>query len=106
MAKGMKELTDTNFDQEIAKGVVLVDFFASWCGPCRMLTPVLEQVAEELQGQAIVGKVDIDSQDKTSSRFQISSVPTLILFKDGKEVGRLVGIQTADALKKWIASAK
>ncbi|HLB53172.1 MAG TPA: thioredoxin [Chlamydiales bacterium] len=106
MAKGIVEFTDANFDAESAKGVVIADFSASWCGPCRMLTPVLEQVAGEMQGQVTIGKIDIDNETKISSRFQISSVPTLILFKEGKEVGRLVGLQTADALKKWIASAK
>lgn len=104
MAEGLKEFTDANFDKEVATGVVVVDFSASWCGPCRMLTPVLEQVAGEMKGKATIGKMDIDNEVKTPGRFQISSVPTLILFKDGKEAGRLVGLQNADNLKKWITS--
>ena|SRR3989338_4987095 len=102
---GMKHLTDGNFDQEIKKGVTLVDFHASWCGPCRTLAPVLEQVAKEVTGKAVVAKVDIDSEQKTASTFQITSVPTMILFKDGKEVNRLVGLRNADAIKSFILSA-
>ena len=101
----MKHLTDTNFDTEIATGITLVDFHANWCGPCRMLAPVLEQVAQDIQGKATIGKVDIDSEQKTASRFQITSVPTMILFKDGKEVNRLVGLRNADAIKQFVMSA-
>ncbi len=104
--KGLiKHLTDGEFAQEIKKGVTLVDFHANWCGPCRALAPVLEQVAKEVQGKATIGKVDIDNEQKTAAHFQITSVPTMILFKDGKEVGRLVGLRSADALKEFIQSA-
>jgi len=101
----MKHLTDSNFDQEIKKGVTLVDFHANWCGPCRMLAPVLEQVEKEIQGKAEIGKVDIDEAQKVASNFQITSVPTLILFKDGKEVNRLVGLRNAAAVKEFVLSA-
>lgn len=101
----MKYLTDENFEKEIQEGVTLVDFHADWCGPCRMLAPVLEQVAKEIKGQASIGKVDIDSEQKTAGRFQITSVPTMILFKDGKEVNRLVGLRNAEAVKEFILSA-
>lgn len=101
----MKHLTDSNFDQEIKKGVTLVDFHANWCGPCRMLAPVLEQVEKEVQGKAEIGKVDIDEAQKVASNFQITSVPTLILFKDGKEVNRLVGLRNAAAVKEFVLSA-
>jgi thioredoxin 1 len=101
-----KHLKDDNFDQEIKKGVTLVDFYANWCGPCRTLAPILEQVGNELSGKASVAKVDIDSEQGTAARFEISSVPTMILFKDGKEVGRLIGLRTADAIKDFINSAK
>jgi thioredoxin 1 len=101
----VKHFTDNEFDSEIKKGVTLVDFHASWCGPCRTLTPVLEQVAKDVKGKATIGKIDIDSEQKTATHFQISSVPTMILFKNGKEMGRLVGLRTADAVKDFIQSA-
>jgi len=103
--ESMKYLTDANFDTEVAKGTILVDFHANWCGPCRMLAPVLEQVAKEIKGKATIGKVDIDNEQKTATRFQITSVPTMILFKDGKEVNRLVGLRNADAIKQFVFSA-
>jgi thioredoxin 1 len=101
----VKHFTDSQFDQQIQNGVALVDFHASWCGPCRTLAPVLEQVAKEMESKAVIGKVDIDSEQQTSAKFQITSVPTMILFKDGKEVGRLVGLRDAAAIKKFIESA-
>lgn len=104
--KGLiKHFTDKEFDSEIKKGVTLVDFHANWCGPCRMLAPVLEQVAKDIHGKAVIGKIDIDNEQKTAAHFQITSVPTMILFKNGKEVGRLVGLRTADAVKDFIQSA-
>ncbi len=98
----MKHLTDANFGKETQAGVTLVDFHANWCGPCRMLAPVLEQVAVDIQGKAAIGKVDIDTEQKTAAQFQITSVPTMILFKDGKEVKRLVGLRNAEAIKEMI----
>jgi thioredoxin len=104
--KGLiKHFNDNEFDKEIQKGVVLVDFHANWCGPCRMLAPVLEAVAKEVKGQATIGKIDIDSEQKTAAHFQITSVPTMILFKNGKEVNRLVGLRNAEAIKEFILSA-
>jgi thioredoxin 1 len=104
--KGLiKHLTDGDFSSEIKKGVTLVDFHANWCGPCRTLAPVLEQVAKDLKGKATIAKIDIDSEQKTAGHFEIASVPTMILFKDGKEVGRLVGLRNADAVKDFIKSA-
>ena len=101
----IKHLTDSDFDQEIQKGVTLVDFHANWCGPCRMLAPVLEQVAKDIKGKAVVAKIDIDTEQKTAAHFQITSVPTMILFKNGKEVNRLIGLRNADAVKDFILSA-
>jgi len=104
--KGLiKHLNDSEFDKAIQKGVTLVDFHANWCGPCRMLAPVLEQVAKELHGKAAIVKIDIDSEQKTAAHFQITSVPTMILFKEGKEVKRLVGLRNAEAIKEFILSA-
>jgi thioredoxin 1 len=99
-----KHFTDKEFDAQVGSGVTLVDFHASWCGPCRTLAPVLETVAKEMDGKATIGKVDIDSEQQTAGRFQITSVPTMILFKNGKEVGRLIGLRSADAIKDFIKS--
>lgn len=101
----IKHFTDKEFENEIKKGVTLVDFHANWCGPCRSLGPVLEQVAKDVNGKAVIGKIDIDNEQKTAAQFQISSVPTMILFKDGKEIGRLIGLRNADAVKEFIQSA-
>lgn len=98
----IKHFTDDTFDNDISRGVTLVDFHANWCGPCRMLAPVLEEVAKGVQGKASIGKIDIDTEQKTASHFQITSVPTMILFKDGKEVSRLVGLRNAEAVKDFI----
>lgn len=104
--KGLiKHFTDNEFEKEIKSGVTLVDFYADWCGPCRTLGPVLEQVAKDVKGKAVVGKIDIDNEQKTATQFQITSVPTMILFKNGKEIGRLIGLRSADAVKDFINSA-
>ena len=100
--ENIEKLTDQNFSASVQSGTTLVDFHAEWCGPCRMLTPVLEEVASEMQGKAKIGKLDIDAEQKTAAEFQVTSVPTLILFKDGKEVGRLVGLRDKDAIKSFV----
>jgi thioredoxin 1 len=101
----IQHFTDDNFESEVKSGVTLVDFHANWCGPCRMLAPVLEQVAKDVKGKARVGKIDIDNEQKTAGKFQITSVPTMILFKNGKEVNRLVGLRNAESVKEFILSA-
>ncbi len=100
----MKNLKDADFSKEISKGVVLVDFYANWCGPCRMLAPILEQVEKEIQGKANIAKVDIDTEQNTASQFQITSVPTMILFKDGQEKKRIVGLKDAKNIIDMILS--
>lgn len=100
------KLSEQNFTNEIGKGVTLVDFYADWCGPCRTLSPILEQVAKEMSGEAKIGKLDIDSAQNLAAQFQVTSVPTLILFKNGEEVDRIVGVRDAEAVKKFISSAK
>ena len=86
-------LTDANFDTEAGKGVVLIDFWAPWCGPCLMQGPIIEKVAAAMAGQVKVGKCNVDEAPKTSERFEIRSIPTLIILKDNQEVERFVGVQ-------------
>lgn len=105
MAEELKKLTEDSFKEGVSKGVTLVDFYADWCGPCRMMTPVLVKLSSELQGKAGIVKLDIDHAQRTASTYQVTSVPTLILFKDGKEVGRLVGLRDAETVKKFVLSA-
>src|SRR5690348_16190528 len=100
--ESIKKFTEDSFHSDIKHGIVLVDFYADWCGPCRMMTPVLERVATE--SKAVIAKLDIDSAQSVAGNYQVTSVPTLILFKEGKEVGRLVGLRDAETVKEFISS--
>ncbi len=86
------------FDKTLAEGkLVMVDFWAEWCGPCQMLGPVIESLAEKYEGRAVIGKVNTDEEPDLAMSFQISGIPTVIFFKDGKEIDRLVGVMPPDA---------
>ena len=84
-------LTKSDFDSTVEKGVTLVDFWATWCGPCKMLAPTIEELAKDYDGKIAVGKVDVDENEELARRYDIYSIPTLIIFKDGKEMERIVG---------------
>ncbi|MBM3133681.1 MAG: thioredoxin [Chloroflexi bacterium] len=98
------ELTDANFDAETAKGTTLVDFWAPWCGPCKAQGPIIEKVAAQVAGKAKVGKCNVDQNKTVAGRFAIFAIPTLIIFKDGKEVERMTGLQKESALVQKLSA--
>lgn len=95
-------LDESNFDTTIANGVTVVDFFATWCMPCKMLSPIIEDLARDNGGKAVVGKVDIDLSESLAIRFSVESVPTVIIFKDGAEVERIIGFSQKAKLQNAI----
>jgi thioredoxin len=97
-----KVFTDDNFEQEVLKSdkPVLVDFWASWCGPCQIMGPIIEELAEELKDKFLIGKLNVDENRETAAKFGIMSIPTLIIFKDGKEAKQLIGVQAKESLKE------
>jgi len=104
MSAATVAVTDNTFAAEVEKhkGVVVVDFWATWCGPCRMIAPALDELASEMTGKIKVAKVDVDESSETAARFGIRSIPCLVLFKDGQEADRVVGAKGKAELKSWI----
>ena len=99
------EITDSNFNDVISKNkTVLVDFWAEWCGPCRMIGPVIEELANEYEGKAIIGKLDVDSNQESSIKYGVRSIPTILTFKDGEIVDRQVGAVPKETLTNVIDS--
>ena len=98
--------TDSNFHQEIANGVVLVDFWAAWCGPCKMIAPVLEEVDAEIGGEVKIVKVDVDNNQATAGEYGIMSIPSLLLFVDGELKAKTAGFMPKDALVDFINDNK
>jgi len=88
----VKSLTSSNFDKNIESGLVLVDFWATWCRPCKIQGPIIQQVSDELSGKVSVFKIDIDYSPAIADRYNIQSIPTMILFKDGEAVGQFIGV--------------
>ncbi len=93
MSENMKHLNDNDFDQAIATGITLVDFYADWCGPCRMITPIMEELAKDYVGRAAIVKVDVDNAQNTALKYNVTSIPTIIMFVNGEEVKRVVGVR-------------
>lgn len=98
MSDKVKELTVENFKETIASGTVLVDFWAPWCGPCKMQGPILDKVAEKIGGAAVIAKVNVDEAAPLAAEFGVRSIPTLILFKDGEKVQDFIGVQQEPVL--------
>ena len=98
----LRTLTDSNFDQEIKNGVVLVDFWAEWCGPCRRIAPIVEELAGQYDGRATVGKLNVDENPSIPGRFMIRGIPTLLLFKNGQLADTLVGLAPKEDIARMI----
>lgn len=96
-------VTDQSFNAEIESGTVLVDFWAPWCGPCKMIAPVLEELDQEIGDDVKIAKINVDDNPETAARFGVMSIPTLILFKDGEPVDKIVGFQPKEALKSVVS---
>lgn len=94
--------TDQNFKQEVSDGLVLVDFWAAWCGPCKMIAPVLEELDADMNDKVKIVKVDVDENQQTASEFGIMSIPTLLLMKDGETVDKVVGFRPKEALAELV----
>lgn len=99
-------LTDQDFDKYTKKGIVLVDFWAKWCGPCRTQGPIVDEIAQEIGKKAIIAKVDVDAAKVTSNRFKIQYIPTIIIFNNGTPATRLTGLQDKDAIMKALNEIK
>ncbi|PAV27640.1 thioredoxin [Virgibacillus profundi] len=91
-------VTDQNFTEETGKGLVLADFWAPWCGPCKMIAPVLEEIDGEMEEKVQIVKLDVDENQETAGKFGVMSIPTLLLFKDGNVVDQVIGFQPKEAL--------
>lgn len=101
------KVSDASFETEVLKSdkPVLVDFWAEWCGPCRMVGPALEEISDELDGKLVIAKINIDEEPEWAGKLNVRSIPTMILFKDGKPVTSKLGAEPKSSLKRWIESA-
>ena len=95
----VKEINSENFNQEISKGKVLVDIWAPWCGPCRIISPIVDELSNEIKDVKFV-KLNVDESPDIASQYEVMGIPTLIMFKDGKEIRRIVGLRSKEEIKK------
>ncbi len=100
-----QELTASNFESNVKEGVTLVDFWAEWCAPCRMMTPVLDELASEYDGKAKIAKINVDNEPDLATKFDVSSIPTLIVFKNGEVSKRFIGVTSKSDLAAALESA-
>ena len=106
MNKNIKQLDSTNFDEFVKEDKTVVDFWAAWCGPCRIMAPIFEDVASVMKDKAKFGKVDVDENTYLAQRFQIVSIPTTIFFRDGKQISRVSGLMNREDLIKKLKEIK
>lgn len=101
-----QQFTSDNFQQQVVEASkekpVLVDFFAEWCGPCKMQAPIIDELAQDMEGKAVVGKVNVEEEQKVASQYNVMSIPTLILFKDGEAKETMTGMRDKDSLKETL----
>jgi thioredoxin 1 len=98
------DVTDQNFSDEVKSGTVLVDFWAPWCGPCKMIAPFLVVLENEIGDKLKIAKLNVDNNPETAGRFGVMSIPTLMVFKDGEMVSKMVGFQPKEQLREWLDS--
>ncbi|NBI27513.1 thioredoxin [Chengkuizengella marina] len=102
---GAVVLNKENFDQTISQGVTLVDFWAPWCGPCKIQLPIVEQLAEELEGKVTIGKVNVDENSELAALYSVQSIPTLLVFQNGEVVDKMIGLQSKDVLTEKLTQS-
>ncbi|OGV38975.1 MAG: thioredoxin [Lentisphaerae bacterium GWF2_45_14] len=102
----VKHLTEENFESEIGSGVALVDFWATWCGPCKMLGPIIDEVAKEIGDDAVVAKVNVDEAQQLAAKYNVRSIPAIFILKGGEVVNQFVGVQDKQSLINALKSAK
>ncbi len=105
VAMSVKQISDATFNNEIEAGIVLVDFWAPWCGPCKIIAPILDELSAEIGDAAKIVKINVDDNPESASKYNVMSIPTLLVFKDGQLVDQLVGVQPKEKLKAVIDKA-
>lgn len=101
----VKQISDATFNNEIEDGIVLVDFWAPWCGPCKIIAPILDELSAEIGDAAKIVKINVDDNPESASKYNVMSIPTLLVFKDGQLVDQMVGVQPKEKLKAVIEKA-